>query len=78
MMTAWGWGHLPEPSLELAARDDFHRWEDQLAATGHCAHPIRLQGRIEAIDRATGQAGLIYDTNTEPGQVSADSLRQPP
>ena len=55
--------------LELAARDDFHRWEEQLVNTGHCAHPIRLQGPIEAIDRATGQAGLIYDTNTEPGKV---------
>ena len=55
--------------LELAARDDFHRWEAQLAATGHCASPIRLQGRIDAIDRATGQARVIYDTDTEPGGV---------
>ena len=29
--------------LELAARDDFHRWEAQLAATGHCTSPIRLR-----------------------------------
>ena len=29
-------------------------WEAQLAATGHCTHPIRLQGRIDATDRATG------------------------
>jgi hypothetical protein len=55
--------------LELAAREDFHRWEAQLAATGHCASPIRLQGRIDAIDRATGQARPIYDTDTEPGGV---------
>ncbi len=55
--------------LELAARDDFHRWEHQLAATGHCASPIRLQGRIDAIDRATGQVRTMYDTDTEPGQV---------
>ena len=55
--------------LELAARDDFHRWEAQLAATGHCASPIRLAGRIDAIDRATGQARVIYDTDTEPGGV---------
>ncbi len=55
--------------LELAARDDFHRWEAQLAATGHCASPIRLQGRIDAIDRATGQARVMYDTDTEPGGV---------
>jgi hypothetical protein len=55
--------------LELAARDDFHRWEAQLAATGHCASPIRLAGRIDAIDRATGQARVMYDTDTEPGGV---------
>jgi hypothetical protein len=55
--------------LELAARDDFHRWEAQLVATGHCASPVRLQGRIDAIDRATGQARVIYDTDTEPGGV---------
>ena len=55
--------------LELAARPDFHRWEAQLAATGHCARPVRLQGRIDAIDKATGQARPIYDTDTEPGAV---------
>src|SRR5258708_28480163 len=55
--------------LELAARDDFHRWEAQLAATGHCATPIRLAGRIDAIDRATGQARIIYDTDSEPGSA---------
>src|SRR5258708_5354300 len=55
--------------LELAARDDFHRWEAQLADTGHCASPIRLAGRIDAIDRATGQARVIYDTDSEPGGV---------
>lgn len=55
--------------LELASRDDFHRWEAQLTATGHCASPVRLQGRIDAIDRATGQARVVYDTDTEPGGV---------
>jgi uncharacterized Zn-finger protein len=55
--------------LDLASRDDFHRWEAQLAATGHCVSPIRLAGRIDAIDRATGQARVIYDTDAEPGGV---------
>jgi Replication initiator protein, pSAM2 len=55
--------------LDLASRDDFHRWETQLATTGNCAHPIRLQGRIDAIDRATGQAAPMYDTDGEPGGV---------
>lgn len=55
--------------LNLAASDAFHRWEAQLAATGHCAHPIRLEGRIDAIDKATGQPALMYDTADEPGGV---------
>jgi hypothetical protein len=55
--------------LDLAARPDFHRWEAQLAATGNCTQPIRLAGRIDAIDRATGHARPMYDTGTEPGQV---------
>lgn len=67
--TALGAGASAGALLELASRDDFHRWEHQLAATGHCAHPVRLAGRIDAIDRATGQAAPIYDTATEPGGV---------
>jgi hypothetical protein len=55
--------------LEFASRDDFHRWERQLDSTGHCTSPIRLRGRIDAVDRATGQSRVIYDTDTEPGQV---------
>src|SRR6516164_1905034 len=55
--------------LDLASRDDFHRWEAQLATTGHCAHPIRLEGRIDAIDKATGQSALMYDTANEPDGV---------
>ena len=55
--------------LELASRPDFRRWEAQLEASGHCARPIRLAGRIDAIDRATGQARPMYDTAAEPGGV---------
>jgi hypothetical protein len=55
--------------LDLASRDDFRRWEAQLASTGNCANPIRLVGRIDAIDRATAQARVVYDTDTEPGGV---------
>src|SRR5262249_440696 len=70
---ARGRSSSPLPSinelLDLAASDDFHRWEAQLAATGHCAHPIRLEGRIDAIDKATGQSAAMYDTATEPGGI---------
>jgi hypothetical protein len=55
--------------LNFASGDDFARWEQQLAATGNCASPVRLRGRIEAIDRATGEKATIYDTASEPGGV---------
>lgn len=55
--------------LDLVSQPDFHRWEAQLESTGHCAQPIRLAGRIDAIDRSTGQSCVMYDTDTEPGHV---------
>jgi hypothetical protein len=55
--------------LEFASCDDFARWEQQLATTGNCINPIRLHGRIDAVDRATGEMAPIYDTATEPGGV---------
>ena len=68
-------GEHPEPRasadelLILASGDDFARWEQQLATTGNCANPVRLHGRIDAIDRATGEKATIYDTASEPGGV---------
>ena len=48
---------------------DFKQWERQLASTGTCSHPIRLTGRIEAIDQVTGEIAPVYDTASEPGGV---------
>jgi hypothetical protein len=45
---------------------DFKAWERQLATTGSCSHPFQLTGRIEAIDRTTGEVAPIYDSATEP------------
>src|SRR5215468_8261532 len=55
--------------LNFASGDDFARWERQLTTTGNCANPVRLRGRIDAIDRATGEKATIYDTANEPGGV---------
>jgi hypothetical protein len=55
-----------EQLLKLACGDDFARWEAQLTATGNCANPVRLRGRIDAIDRTTGEKAAIYDTSSEP------------
>jgi hypothetical protein len=48
---------------------DFRAWERQLATTGHCTHPIRLRGRIDAIDLTTGETAPVYDTAAEHGGV---------
>src|SRR5215207_8863699 len=37
------------------AGPDYERWAEQVAATGYCAHPVRLRGRIEHADPATGE-----------------------
>ncbi len=66
----------PGPGLGATADDtetiswaDFRAWEHQLATTGTCSHPIRLHGRIDAIDKATGEVASVYDTIAEPGGV---------
>jgi hypothetical protein len=55
--------------LSFAVSDGFARWGQQLAATGNCANPVCLHGRIDAIDRATGETVTIYHTTNEPGGV---------
>ena len=45
---------------------DFRAWERQLTT---CTHPIRLRGRIDAIDLATGETAALYDTAAEHGGV---------
>ena len=41
----------------------------QAERTGLCTRPVRLTGRIDAIDLATGELATMYDTATEPGGV---------
>jgi hypothetical protein len=44
----------------------YERWTEQVAATGYCAHPVRLRGRVEHADRATGEVRTVYSTDREP------------
>ncbi len=44
----------------------FARWREQVRATGYCARPLRLSGRLGAIDNRTGEVREVYDTATEP------------
>ena len=48
------------------ARSGYERWAEQVAATGYCAHPVRLRGRVEHADRATGEVRTVYSTDREP------------
>jgi len=40
-----------------------------VAQAGYCHHPIRLAGRVEHADRATGEVRQVYDSDREPDGV---------
>jgi hypothetical protein len=44
----------------------YERWVEQVAATGYCAHPVRLRGRVEHADPQTGEVRTVYATDREP------------
>ena len=44
----------------------YERWAEQVAATGYCAHPVRLRGRIDHADPGTGEVRTVYSTDREP------------
>src|SRR5437588_379883 len=66
-------GHGPYPPILLEAMqraaDRFERWEQQVTHTGYCCRPIRLRGKVEQIDRATGEVRGVYSTEGEPDGV---------
>ena len=64
-----GSGPVATADDETITLADLKDWERQLGHTGACAHPVRLHGRIDAIDLATGEAAPVYDTASEPGGV---------
>src|SRR5215218_5346292 len=59
---------LPGVLAEVVDRagHGYQRWAEQVAATGYCAHPVRLRGRVEHADSATGEVRTVYDTDREP------------
>jgi hypothetical protein len=61
-------GLLPGVLQEVIDRagPGYDRWAEQVAATGYCAHPVRLRGRVEHADAATGEVRTVYDTDREP------------
>ena len=59
---------LPGVVAEAIARagPGYDRWAEQVAATGYCVHPVRLRGRVDHADRATGEVRTVYATDQEP------------
>jgi hypothetical protein len=51
------------------AGQGYDRWAELVAQAGYCAHPIRLAGRVEHADRATGEVREVYSTDREPDGV---------
>jgi hypothetical protein len=62
---------LPEVLQEVVQRagPGYDRWAELVAQAGYCHHPIRLQGRVEQADRATGEVREVYDSDREPDGV---------
>ncbi|MET8048783.1 replication initiator [Streptosporangium sp. NPDC005286] len=48
---------------------NYSRWAAQIRATGGCRQPIHLRGRVDHLDRATGELLHRYSTRTEPDGV---------
>jgi hypothetical protein len=44
----------------------YQRWAELVAQAGYCHHPIRLAGRVEHADQATGEIRSVYDSAQEP------------
>jgi len=59
---------LPGVLTEVVDRagNGYERWAEQVAATGYCAHPVRLRGRVEHADAETGEVRTVYSTEREP------------
>ncbi|HEX6673733.1 MAG TPA: replication initiator [Actinomycetes bacterium] len=62
---------LPGVLAEVVDRagDRYERWAELVAQAGYCAHPIRLAGYVEQVDRATGELREVYATDREPDGV---------
>jgi hypothetical protein len=62
---------LPGVLAEVVDRagHGYERWAELVAQAGYCHHPIRLAGRVEHAERATGEVRQVYDSDREPDGV---------
>ena len=60
--------HGPGPvatAADVTTPASLENWDPPVPVTAACSHPIRLSGRITAVDRATGQSADVFKTWTE-------------
>src|SRR2546427_3507404 len=70
-----GDGPYPPILLEAFERagNGFRRWSEQVEYTGYCCRPIRIRGKVQQMDRATGEVRDVYSTDGEPDDVRSSS-----
>jgi hypothetical protein len=51
---------------KLLVSRGFNAWSEALSRVGNCAHPIRLHGHSQTVDRATGEIVSSYSSSQEP------------
>ena len=73
-----GWGDIAGLDLPALSADaarqvcdrlmsrDFDAWSEALSRVGNCAHPIRLQGSSQTVDKMTGEIVASYSSSDEP------------
>ena len=66
-------GDGPYPPILLVAFEragnGFRRWSEQVTHAGYWCRPIRIRGRVEQVDRATGEVRGVYSPEGEPDDV---------
>ncbi|HMA46746.1 MAG TPA: replication initiator, partial [Frankiaceae bacterium] len=60
---------LLESVLARVGRPGFEAWRAAVAHAGHCAHPVRLKGRVAHVDKASGAWRTAFDTAHLPDGV---------
>ncbi|GAC1361503.1 MAG: plasmid replication initiator protein [Actinomycetota bacterium] len=69
-LTASAFGEGPHPPILLEAfertADGFAAWDRQVRHAGYCCRPIRIRGRVEQLDRASGEVRTVFSTEAEP------------
>jgi hypothetical protein len=67
----------PIPPGGHGAGKGFRSWNEQVEHTGYCCRPIRIRGKVEQMERATGEVRGVYSTEEEPDDVCRGSSWRP-